>query len=93
MKQGLEVSRRVAKIYCIIRQVIWEGVRHLLNAEWNLLGTTLKSCGNQETTEKRVRMVAGNAIFDATGQRLRSLPMAPGRLGAGNGSRPAAAGD
>jgi CO/xanthine dehydrogenase Mo-binding subunit len=34
----------------------------------------------------------GNAIFEATGQRIRSLPLAPGRLPAAGGSVVPAAG-
>jgi isoquinoline 1-oxidoreductase len=52
----------------------------------------LPSAGAGETPIMGIAPAIGNAIFDATGRRIRSLPMAPGKL-AGNsssGSAPAA---
>jgi nicotinate dehydrogenase subunit B len=47
----------------------------------------LASAGAGETPIMGLAPAIGNAIFDATGQRLRSLPMVPGKLPA-NGSSP-----
>jgi len=41
----------------------------------------ITSAGAGETPIMGIAPAIGNAIFDATGQRIRSLPMAPGRLG------------
>jgi isoquinoline 1-oxidoreductase len=41
----------------------------------------IPSAGAGETPIMGLAPAIGNAIFDATGQRIRSLPMAPGRLG------------
>jgi isoquinoline 1-oxidoreductase len=45
----------------------------------------LPSAGAGETPIMGIAPAIGNAIFDATGQRIRSLPMAPGKL-SGNSS-------
>ena len=39
-----------------------------------------EATGAGETTITIVAPAIGNAIFDATGQRIRSLPMVPGKL-------------
>jgi isoquinoline 1-oxidoreductase len=53
----------------------------------------IPSAGAGETPIMGIAPAIGNAIFDATGLRLRSLPMAPGKLpAAGSSSVPAAAG-
>jgi len=44
----------------------------------------LASAGAGETPIMGLAPAIGNAIFDATGQRLRSLPMAPGKLTGGS---------
>jgi isoquinoline 1-oxidoreductase len=41
----------------------------------------IPSAGAGETPIMGIAPAIGNAIFDATGQRIRSLPMAPGKLG------------
>jgi len=46
----------------------------------------LPSAGAGETPIMGLAPAIGNAIFDATGQRLRSLPMVPGKLGASGGA-------
>jgi len=46
--------------------------------------------GAGETPIMGVAPAIGNAIFDATGQRIRSLPMAPGRLGGASSVAPEA---
>jgi isoquinoline 1-oxidoreductase len=46
----------------------------------------LPSAGAGETPIMGLAPAIGNAIFDATGQRLRSLPMVPGRLAAAGSS-------
>ncbi|PWT90545.1 MAG: isoquinoline 1-oxidoreductase, partial [Proteobacteria bacterium] len=46
----------------------------------------LVSAGAGETPIVGIAPAVGNAIFDATGQRVRSLPMAPKGLAAGAGS-------
>jgi isoquinoline 1-oxidoreductase len=50
----------------------------------------LVSAGAGETPIVGIAPAVGNAIFDATGQRVRSLPMAPKGLAAGAGSSDAA---
>jgi isoquinoline 1-oxidoreductase len=52
----------------------------------------LPSAGAGETPIMGLAPAIGNAIFDATGQRIRSLPLAPGRLPAAGGSVVPAAG-
>ena len=47
----------------------------------------IASAGAGETPIMGLAPAIGNAIFDATGQRIRSLPMVPGKLRA-NGSSP-----
>jgi isoquinoline 1-oxidoreductase len=47
----------------------------------------IPSAGAGETPIMGLAPAIGNAIFDATGQRIRSLPMAPGKLPVG-GSAP-----
>jgi isoquinoline 1-oxidoreductase len=50
----------------------------------------LPSAGAGETPIMGLAPAIGNAIFDATGQRIRSLPMVPGKLPATNSSPSAA---
>jgi isoquinoline 1-oxidoreductase len=50
----------------------------------------IPSAGAGETPIMGIAGAIGNAIFDATGQRIRSLPMAPGKLGDASSSAPAA---
>ena len=50
----------------------------------------LPSAGAGETPIMGIAPAIGNAIFDATGQRIRSLPMVPGKLGASSAPAPAA---
>ena len=52
----------------------------------------LPSAGAGETPIMGLAPAIGNAVFDATGQRIRSLPLAPGRLPAAGGSVAPAAG-
>ena len=52
----------------------------------------IPSAGAGETPIMGLAPAIGNAIFDATGQRIRSLPMAPGKLGASGSSALPAAG-
>lgn len=49
----------------------------------------IPSAGAGETPIMGLAPAIGNAIFDATGQRIRSLPMVPGKL-SGSGSSPLA---
>jgi isoquinoline 1-oxidoreductase len=51
----------------------------------------LPSAGAGETPIMGIAPAIGNAIFDATGQRIRSLPMAPGKLAGSSAPVPAAA--
>jgi isoquinoline 1-oxidoreductase len=50
----------------------------------------IPSAGAGETPIMGLAPAIGNAIFDATGQRLRTLPMAPGKLATGTAPVPAA---
>jgi isoquinoline 1-oxidoreductase len=50
----------------------------------------IPSAGAGETPIMGIAGAIGNAIFDATGQRIRSLPMVPGKLGDASASSPAA---
>ena len=50
----------------------------------------LASAGAGETPIMGLAPAIGNAIFDATGQRIRSLPMVPGKLTGGSSSPSAA---
>jgi nicotinate dehydrogenase subunit B len=52
----------------------------------------IPSAGAGETPIMGLAPAIGNAIFDATGQRIRSLPMAPGKLPAATSSPVPAAG-
>ena len=52
----------------------------------------IPSAGAGETPIMGLAPAIGNAIFDATGQRIRSLPMAPGKLAAAGSSPLPAAG-
>jgi isoquinoline 1-oxidoreductase len=49
----------------------------------------LPSAGAGETPIMGLAPAIGNAIFDATGQRIRSLPMVPNKLPAADSSPPA----
>jgi isoquinoline 1-oxidoreductase len=49
----------------------------------------LPSAGAGETPIMGLAPAIGNAIFDATGQRIRSLPMVPNKLPAAGISPPA----
>ena len=51
----------------------------------------IPSAGAGETPIMGLAPAIGNAIFDATGQRIRSLPMVPGKLGASGVVPPAPA--
>jgi isoquinoline 1-oxidoreductase len=51
----------------------------------------LPSAGAGETPIMGIAPAIGNAIFDATGERIRSLPMAPGKLAGNTSSGPAPA--
>jgi len=50
----------------------------------------IPSAGAGETPIMGIAGAIGNAIFDATGQRIRSRPMAPGKLGDSTAPTPAA---
>jgi isoquinoline 1-oxidoreductase len=52
----------------------------------------LPSAGAGETPIMAIAPAIGNAIFDATGQRIRRLPMAPGKLAVGSAPVRSAAG-
>jgi isoquinoline 1-oxidoreductase len=51
----------------------------------------IPSAGAGETPIMGIAGAIGNAIFDATGQRIRSLPMVPGKLGDPSAPAPALA--
>ena len=50
----------------------------------------LPSAGAGETPIMGIAPAIGNAIFDATGERIRSMPLAPGKIGGASSVVPAA---